>query len=669
MDVKKLKVAELRTELQQRGLDTRGLKADLVERLLAAIEAETAGAAPGEAGDVGPTEVDAGEPQEAPGGETEAVELTAGDQQSIAGVEEEEEEEEEEEVAQATEAESARPEPLEALGPSDAGPQPPEQAPREAETPVEAAPPTVDVQPDPKPLSEAEEAVSPAQASPAPSPQRPAAQEPQPGSPGGHCDSGSCSPGGHCASGARPGVTVPRGLSWGSLCLGGSPGGHCDSGSCSPGGHCASGSCSPGGHCASGALPGVTVPRGLSHNSDLHFEVGKGALGGQPLFSERFPFLWSGCRVTHGVAQGQVGFEAKFVRKLSDKELQPDDPEVPVLRVGWSVDGSSFQLGEDDLSYGYDGRGKKVTGGQAEGWEVCCVRGGGVFEVGGGRCVEKRRGCTVQVGFVVEGVGFVPGGAGRVQAEAVGFLWCGGLVLLREPSLCARPLQANVYSSAQRRKLLRFKGFQRKAVVVFPTDEEWKRRLGLLQQEEGEEVPEISLLKVKVSFTLPQCSEVLDEVLFSELTKEETEKLLLGYKEEARRLLPAPPKRKKNRNRRKPPPQPGRPPRPGDRDRGYGGGRGGYIQRPYGQPQPYWGPQRGEYRPFFSQYCTEYDTFYNRGYNPQRYRDYYRQYTGEWDRYYQDQDRYGYSGGHRNYNYGGGGNYRGYRAAFLTNAA
>nr|XP_015194230.1 PREDICTED: heterogeneous nuclear ribonucleoprotein U-like protein 2 [Lepisosteus oculatus] len=575
LDVKKLKVAELRTELQQRGLDTRGLKADLVERLLAAIEAETAGAAPGEAGDVGPTEVDAGEPQEAPGGETEAVELTAGDQQSIAGVEEEEEEEEEEEVAQATEAESARPEPLEALGPSDAGPQPPEQAPREAETPVEAAPPTVDVQPDPKPLSEAEEAVSPAQASPAPSPQRPAAQEPQ--------------------------VMLSRG----SLYLGGSPGGVCV--------------------LCNGSPPCLSPP----DNSDLHFEVGKGALGGQPLFSERFPFLWSGCRVTHGVAQGQVGFEAKFVRKLSDKELQPDDPEVPVLRVGWSVDGSSFQLGEDDLSYGYDGRGKKVTGGQ--------------------------------VGFVVEGVGFVPGGAGRVQAEAVGFLWCGGLVLLREPSLCARPLQANVYSSAQRRKLLRFKGFQRKAVVVFPTDEEWKRRLGLLQQEEGEEVPEISLLKVKVSFTLPQCSEVLDEVLFSELTKEETEKLLLGYKEEARRLLPAPPKRKKNRNRRKPPPQPGRPPRPGDRDRGYGGGRGGYIQRPYGQPQPYWGPQRGEYRPFFSQYCTEYDTFYNRGYNPQRYRDYYRQYTGEWDRYYQDQDRYGYSGGHRNYNYGGGGNYRGYR--------
>lgn len=43
MDPSKLKVAELRAELQTRGLDTKGNKPVLVERLKEALEAEAAG--------------------------------------------------------------------------------------------------------------------------------------------------------------------------------------------------------------------------------------------------------------------------------------------------------------------------------------------------------------------------------------------------------------------------------------------------------------------------------------------------------------------------------------------------------------------------------------------------------------------------------------------------
>ncbi|XP_036403650.1 heterogeneous nuclear ribonucleoprotein U-like protein 2 [Megalops cyprinoides] len=499
-----------------------------------------------------------------------------------------------------------------------------------------------------------------------------------------------------------------------------------------------------------------------AYNCDLHFEVDPDGCSGQPVFSEKFPLLWSGCRLTHGVDRGNVGFEAKFVKKLPVTDLKADDLDTHVLRVGWSVDNSSFQLGEVELSYGYDSRSRKVTAGKeeefgehfSEGDVIGCYA---VFSDSGVELSFQRNGTPLGIAFHVSqgalaghalhphvlclncrvslnlnptGPPWHPGPSGctplpslppelrmRAPLPPVSKQQCEVLMMVGMPGAgkthwaqarmaehpekrynllgthtilscmrcasgpgkkeqaiqqatqCLSQLiriaarrrrnyildQANVYSSAQRRKLLRFGGFQRRAVVVCPSDEDWKARLEAHQRQEGEEVPEMSLLKVKVSFTLPEQGDYLDEVLFPELPREETEKLLSAYKEEARRLLPSPPKRKKHRSRRnKPPPHAlghrGR----NHREWGYGGPRGGYHPRGFGH-HPYWGPQRREdYQPYYSNYRTEFDPFYGYNYDPQRYRDNYRQYTREWNQYYQDQGHYG----NKSYGYS---SYRGYR--------
>lgn len=57
--------------------------------------------------------------------------------------------------------------------------------------------------------------------------------------------------------------------------------------------------------------------------------------------------------------------------------------------------------------------------------------------------------------------------------------------------------QTNVYASARRRKMQPFEGFQRKAVVIVPSDEEFKKRVETREKEEGKDVPEKAVLEMK----------------------------------------------------------------------------------------------------------------------------------------------------------------------------
>ncbi|KAH8867594.1 Heterogeneous nuclear ribonucleoprotein U-like protein 1 [Schistosoma japonicum] len=110
--------------------------------------------------------------------------------------------------------------------------------------------------------------------------------------------------------------------------------------------------------------------------------------------------------------------------------------------------------------------------------------------------------------------------------------------------------QTNVYPSAQRRKMRPFEGFKRKAIVIVPTDEEFRRRIAQREKEEGKEVPETAVLEMKANFGLPRPisedpSSVFDEVIFTELGLDDAKTLVAQYNQEGQANRQPPEKRQR----------------------------------------------------------------------------------------------------------------------------
>ncbi|KAK2112929.1 hypothetical protein P7K49_007195 [Saguinus oedipus] len=211
----------------------------------------------------------------------------------------------------------------------------------------------------------------------------------------------------------------------------------------------------------------------------------------------------------------------KTNEEISRKHLSSTEPDPYVVRISWSLDSYSTQLGEAPFSYGCGGTGKKSANSQFETVETSLQRTitekwmGIAFPIqkeafGGGQALYPyvlAKSCTMEFNFRQRAEPYCSTTRAIKHAASSPSKECNILgtsaimdkmqvmgqqrdsagswdILTQQATQCLNRIihiaahkrrnyilrKTNVYGSAQRPKLRPSEGFQHKAIVICPTD-------------------------------------------------------------------------------------------------------------------------------------------------------------------------------------------------------